>query len=658
MTPPVRLAALAVALSALAEPTAAAEPYIDKVLEEGPQPKLLFDAELSSASGWLRGWRVEYNTARDSGSQRGSSDGVAVSGFVDTPDYGALSANAAFNRTRGADGIRVTNHLWRIDQTALPLNGGWLANHSAGDLASLQVPMSRGFGRIGLPSSPLEGVNAQYLRGVDTAINFSAGRPGLYSGRGVNSFDSSGGSLAFAGAQHGWGASGDETAIAMQLAHATDSLGQRADGAWGAWRWQGKAPWAETLVPGPAPTGQREGGLDLQVNAMTSRSEPVASPGPAGKGVGAWVDARWRSGWLTQQAGAFYLEPGLRWGSYNAISDLRGLYWQGDIVTRQWQFSGSAELADSVSATTAATAYASLNGRYRVDTRNGLLGGFALRRQRETAESAQLGWERLSDWGQTQVRADVLHAQARRAMRTGIDHSFSMPLDSSLALSLAYERANEAGRILRSIGWGVIGSVRPLASVTLDAGLRGVVARGARQFNGTVGLNWAINTNWNLLGQLSSSTGEEQQGLALESSLTQAAALTSAPASFSARRVQLTLRYEERAGRAVAPIGGVPGGGAGGISGVVYFDTNTNSRREASEAGVPDVTIRLNGRFVTRTDAQGRYEFPAVAAGTHRLEIVTDNIPLPWSPAQTGPQPMEVLVRSTSVMDFALRRDP
>ena len=49
------------------------------------------------------------------------------------------------------------------------------------------------------------------------------------------------------------------------------------------------------------------------------------------------------------------------------------------------------------------------------------------------------------------------------------------------------------------------------------------------------------------------------------------------------------------------------------MSGVVFFDADDNSLREASEAGVPDVTIRLNGRFQTRSDAQGRYEFPAVA---------------------------------------------
>ena len=60
---------------------------------------------------------------------------------------------------------------------------------------------------------------------------------------------------------------------------------------------------------------------------------------------------------------------------------------------------------------------------------------------------------------------------------------------------------------------------------------------------------------------------------------------------------------------------------------------SANGRREASEGGVPGVTLILDRRFVTRTDAQGRYEFPAVAEGEHVIEVSSDNVPLPWTPA-------------------------
>ncbi len=666
--PPAVPAGASPSLSAAPAPAAAG--YVDRVLDDGPQPALTLDAA-PGTSGWPRGWRVEYNAAQESGTQQSSSQGIAFSGFLDTPDYGALSLSAAINRARQGDGTglrtdRQSTRLWRLDQLGLPLDGGWMANHSAGNLSSLQAPMARGFGRIGLPSQPLEGVTAQYYRGTQTQLNASLGRPGVYSGLGINGFDSGRGRLAFAGAQQDVGPTPGASTVALQLADAAriadasnPAANQNVRALWGGWRWQGQAPWAAAVSPGAQPIGQRDGGLEVQANAMTSRTTRDAAFGlPASEdALGAWADARWRSGALEQAAGVFYLEPNLRWGSYNAISDLRGVYWRGDIGTRQWQISSSTEWADSVSGSAPASAFASVTGRYRLDTRNTALGGFAIRRLNAPGESVQLGWETAWDLGQTQWRADALRGQDRRAQRLGIDHSFALNLDSTLALSLALERTRDAGRSARAVSWGVIGSTRPWHALSLDANLRGTRGGGARQINGNVGAAWSINPSWTLLGQFSSSRGQDPQTFALVSALTEAADRAAQPA-YAARRFQLTLRYEERTGDATAPLGGAPGSGAGSVSGYVFFDTDNNGRRAASELGVPDVVIRLNGRFVTRTDAQGRYQFPAVAAGPHRLEIVADNVPLPWSPAARAPVPIEVLVRGVTTVDFALRREP
>lgn len=652
---------------------ATAQTYVDQVLEDGPQPALVLERDLASAKGWPRGWRVEYNLAIEQGAQRSSSQGLGLSGFLDTPDYGALSLSAAINRSTQGDNRAFSERgqsarLWRIDQVALPLDGGWLANHSAGDLNTLQVPMARGFGRIGLPSSPLEGITAQYDRGGETQLNASIGRPGVYSGLGVNGFDPARGRLVFAGVQHGWTTSPSVpgSTVAFQFAGADgvadsqNSAGEQdSRGLWGAWRWQGRAPWADQLAAGTLPVAQRDGGLELQANAMTSRSERAPGLGLLAQenGLGTWLDARWRTGWLEQTVGLFYLEPKLRWGTYNAISDLRGGYWRGDVSTRQWQLGGSAEWSDSVSGVSLPTLFANVTGRYRVDTRHSLLGALAVRRQNAPGESAQVGWELQSGFGQTALRSDVLRARDRRALRVGVDHSFVVAEGSAVAVSLAADRRTEAGRSARAFSWGIVGSVRPWSSVTLDANLRGSQGSGARQLNGNLGLAWTVSPNWTMLAQFSSSQGQDPETFAVVSGLTDAAVAASTPA-FSARRLQFTLRYEDRAGQAIAPIGGKPGSGAGSVSGFVFFDSDNSGRREASEAGVPEVTVRLNGRFITRTDAQGRYEFPAVAAGPHRLEIIPDNVPLPWSPVAQAPRQIEVLVRGRTAIDFALRRDP
>lgn len=97
--------------------------------------------------------------------------------------------------------------------------------------------------------------------------------------------------------------------------------------------------------------------------------------------------------------------------------------------------------------------------------------------------------------------------------------------------------------------------------------------------------------------------------------------------------------------------------GSRSIQGTVYFDADSNGRREASEAGVPNIVVVLDRPFVTRTDAQGRYEFPCVVAGGHTLQIQPDNVPLSWNSMQREPVPVSVLVRGTTNADFALQRD-
>jgi SdrD B-like domain len=669
MSPGARLAVGACCL-VLGFPVAG-EPYVDQVLDDGPQPALVLERELARESGWPRGWRLEANAARDSGAQNVRSTGLALSGYLDTPDYGSLSLSGTLSTTRQYDirgDIRSpTARLWRLDQRALPLDDGWIGNHSVGDLAVSQVPMTRGFGRIGLPSSPLEGATMEYSRGSDTLLTASLGRPGVYSGLGVNGFNPARGRLSGLGGQRMWaGANGQASTVAFQLSDAhriaepgNPGLDQNVQGFWSAYRWEGYAPWSDGVAPGPLAVWQRAGGLQLQANAMRSSSETDSASVPRlqDRGAGIWLDAQWRSSWLQQAAGLFYLQPHLRWGTYTAVSDLRGLYWRGDLSTRQWQLSGSAEWTDSVSGANGPAAFSNITARYRFDTRNSVLAAASVRRINAPGESLQAGWEHASDWGQTQWLADVLRAPGRRSARMGVDHNFIFASSSSVAVSAALQQANDAGGASRLFGWGLAGSVRPWPSVSLEANVRMSRGGGGQQVNGNVGFTWNIDSNWSLLGQLSSAYGEDPLANVLVSPLTQAATQV-VPSAFSARRLQVTLRYEDRAGQAMAPIGGAPGTGAGGITGIVFFDGNNNGRREASEAGVPDITIRLDDRYITRTDAQGRYVFPAVAAGVHRLQVVPDNVPLPWNPATPEPQSVHVLVRSESTLDFGMRREP
>lgn len=104
------------------------------------------------------------------------------------------------------------------------------------------------------------------------------------------------------------------------------------------------------------------------------------------------------------------------------------------------------------------------------------------------------------------------------------------------------------------------------------------------------------------------------------------------------------------------PLGGLPGSGSGRLSGVVYLDANENGRLDAGEAGAPNVTVILDGRFSVRTDSNGRFDFQAVAAGHHVITVQTDNLPLPWTLTNSGRTEVEVSTRERAEVDIGALR--
>jgi len=58
-----------------------------------------------------------------------------------------------------------------------------------------------------------------------------------------------------------------------------------------------------------------------------------------------------------------------------------------------------------------------------------------------------------------------------------------------------------------------------------------------------------------------------------------------------------------------------------------------------------------------RTDDQGRFAFDRVAVGAHTLEVLADNLPLPWSldPAQAR-RSVRVEVRDRNEIDIPAQR--
>jgi hypothetical protein len=46
-----------------------------------------------------------------------------------------------------------------------------------------------------------------------------------------------------------------------------------------------------------------------------------------------------------------------------------------------------------------------------------------------------------------------------------------------------------------------------------------------------------------------------------------------------------------------------------------------------------------------------------VAAGSHEIELIQDNLPLPWSSAGAPSRRVDVYVRDTASADFAIQKE-
>jgi hypothetical protein len=118
----------------------------------------------------------------------------------------------------------------------------------------------------------------------------------------------------------------------------------------------------------------------------------------------------------------------------------------------------------------------------------------------------------------------------------------------------------------------------------------------------------------------------------------------------------LTFRYKREAGLHFAPLGGGPGAGSGELNGIVYLDANNNGKPDAGETGAPNVTVVLDGRYSVQTDANGRFDFPVVVTGHHVVQVISDNLPLPWNLIGGGRVDVEVKTRDRTEISIGAQR--
>jgi hypothetical protein len=605
--------------------------YEDQLIDGGTLAQLRQEGEdtVYDPSGAPRYWRIEAITSNiNQGDTRTHENGLRLAGRLDTSDYGALTLD-------GTVRIRPEASVFTLAQRAMPFDRGWIANNSIGSVNTTAIDLSRNQYRFYIPTFPVRGATTEWLHNGDLQLQASVGEPGIFSGLRVTGFESLHGSVTTAGAQ--WNDGGHWQA-GVQFADARNvSLSQ------------GVADPAQTIsaTSSYASAAWQDGGTRLQANLLDSDADKGRH------GVGFWLDGETRKDRYRYNYGGFRLDPDLFWGYQQVASDLQGAYYRLSYQDQRWQWDGGVDVVESVSGTGPRGAYVTGNLRYQIDRSSAIGTGATVRRSGNTSWSSFVFAEKQTKWGSTRLQLDTTYdAGPQRSTRLTIDQTWPVPEGTRLSTSAVVGRELVNGDYLTSTSLAIYGGGDLTSSLSLDGTVRVTNARdrvNATGANADLNLNWRINSRWSLVA----SYFDNRDAIPAPLTIDPLIPLTPTAAIVQSRAVFLTLRYEDHAGSATSPLGGRAGGAAGTIAGVLFLDQRDAGSRAASDPGARDVTIILDGIYSTRTDAQGRFEFPLVATGKHLLLVVPDNLPLPWYVGNGGKVEVLVRTRETSNIDIA-----
>lgn len=613
---------------------ATAEAYEDKLIDGGklaPLPSEEGDLQSYNTSGPARAWRVEgFGSRIEQGTTIRHENGMVLSGRLDTADYGAISLDGTL---RGGSGGSIFT-LW---QRGLAFDDGWRANNALGMLNTPAIALSRQQFRFYLPTFPIIGGSTEWLQNDNVQIQASLGEAGLYNGLRLPGFSRLGGVIATGGAQL---ALGPEWNAGVQFADARDvHAGLSAEDPKTTGRsWFGSTAW-------------QEGPNRVQLNLLDSQRD-------AGRHNFAWwVDGEARLGRYRQNYGLFRFDRDMSWGYSPINSDVEGGYYRVNYASQQWIWTAGLDSVSSISGRGTSGNFLTGNVRYQVDRSLGVGGGASARHAGTDAASVYAFADKQSALGATRLQLDFVAAQgAQRTAQLSADQAWPTQAGLRLSTSLTLGRETSPGSSITRVSVAAFGGIDITNNLTLEGNIRFGRDRDITTLTGryvNLGLVWKITPRWSLVASYYDNRSETAPPF---TGLAPIIPVEIVPLVPRDRAIFITVRYEDHAGTPMAPLGGAPGSGAGTITGYIYYDANDDGRRSAGESGAANVTVLLDGRFATRTDSDGRFEFPMVASGRHTIAVVPDNLALPYAIANEGRSDVTVLTRQTSTLDIPATR--
>ena len=657
-------AASGAALPDSSKATAERRPYEDRIMEGVPPQDESDLARVEyNAEGWPRGISLQLtrnlqssqNTSATSANTRTDTQGIQIDGYVETPNFGALSLHARALGGRNTAGLTS----WSLRQTGLPFDGGWRADNALG-ATNLFVPeLARRNSRLTLPSPQVLGGSTIWRNEGSGALTFGAsvGEPGRFEGFPQSRFVGSGGQVNSLFAQ----ATQNEWTAAAAFAQGSNILPDAAP-------LTGDDPNNSAARISPRGFYVSAARHDLTTGASWQASA-IASTASAVDATGLWADVIWRDAGHHHQASIFRFTRGLSWIDRPLAADLQGGSYRYNYLSLRWDLSANIESFASVSGQNPNGWYASASGRRLLTSNVSTGGGFALRSYGVSSASGfgYMQWQ--NPLGISRLQLDAATTQrGQSSQAVTFDHSVYAENGLSLSTSLSVERlrlapASSETPVARqnAVAIGLSGRAVLTNSLSVQGSLRARDVRGGDGGSGAtlalnVGLDWQINRDWSFSSSLYANRGVLSDTVAVQSPLVVAEVVRARPSDYG---VFLILRYVWRAGTPSAVFGGPPGSGSGRIEGSVYLDSNDNGQRDGNESGVANVLVVLDGKFSTRTNAFGDFEFPTVVSGQHTLSVLQDDLPLPWTiGADQKDQKISapVSIRNTTRVDIGAKR--
>ena len=620
------------------------EPWSDNVIAPEDLAPLPVDPELDfDPSGLPRSFTFEAIVSQtERGDDTFHEFGLRFGGFRETAAHGSLSLDAMLMQSDRRDDdsdIGGTATLW---QRGLFLNGGWRGNNGLGVLNTPTPSLLREQHRFFLPTVPFAGASTEWTRGrEDLVVQAALGRAGVFNGARVVGFDVSDGNVGTASIQfkpaRGWRAA--LSALATDGLIVPDDFG-------GSFFQDGRT---EALHGALAWSDARNGvNLNLQ-----------ASDGYLGSAAGAWLDVRHVRGAYTHRYGAFNLEPDLAWGAQPINNDSRGAYYRVAYQHARWSWSAGLDRVASISGNSFDGWYGSGFARYQATASMGYGGNLAVRSSdSQDAISALWFVDKTTRWGQSRLQFEHLHTRGEGndddSWELSLDQSLPLRQGRRLALTASYGEVSYEGEAASGVASvSAYGGLDLGSRVTLDGTARWTEGEAFRGADINLNLAWRIASRWSLVATIYENQGSQRSPFIIDPLATEQP-FVNLPRD---RSLFLSLRYERQAGTSAGVLGGSPGTAAGSITGSVFLDENGDGERSASELPAANVTVLLDGQYALRTDSQGEFEFPRVAIGAHTIEVVPDNLPLPWFlEGEDGERAVEVRVRDTTRINIGARR--